>query len=198
MRSIDAISKFVFMESQLENSDLIVLPGSLSCETIELAAKLYHESLAPYLLVSGKYAKHVGRFEWEKISNPAYKKAFETEADFMEHGLEVEGVPKSAIIKESQATYTYQNALFTKEIIQEKNINLERIIVVAKDYHSRRSFMYFDYVFPQVQILMAPAKTENSSKETWMTNDYGIDLVMGELGRISQQFQDMYKDRLSL
>lgn len=198
IRNIKELTEFIFMENELKNSDLIMLPGSRSIETIELAAEIYKEGYAPYILASGAYSKDVGRFEWEKIRRDEYKKDFKTEYEFMKYGLELNGVPESAILKEDTATYTYQNALRSKEMLVKEGIKHDRIILCVKDYHARRSFMYFDMVFPDSEILIAPAYIEVASKEHWMKSELGIRVITGEMRKIGEQFYDLYLDHFNL
>lgn len=198
MRNIKELTDFIFMENELEASDLIMLPGSRSIETIELAASIYKEGLAPYILASGAFSKDVGRFEWEKIRRDEYKKDFKTEYEFMKHGLQLNGVPESAILKEDTATYTYQNALRSKEMLVKEGIKHDRIILCVKDYHARRSFMYFDMVFPDSEILIAPAYIEVASKDHWMKSELGIRVITGEMRKIGEQFYDLYLDHFNL
>lgn len=198
MRNIKEMTDFIFMENELEASDLIMLPGSRSIETIELAASIYKEGLAPYILASGAFSKDVGRFEWEKIRRDEYKKDFKTEYEFMKHGLQLNGVPESAILKEDTATYTYQNALRSKEMLVKEGIKHDRIILCVKDYHARRSFMYFDMVFPDSEILIAPAYIEVASKDHWMKSELGIRVITGEMRKIGEQFYDLYLDHFNL
>ncbi|WP_425539163.1 YdcF family protein [Microaceticoccus formicicus] len=198
MRNIKELTDFIFMENELKASDLIMLPGSRSIETIELAASIYKEGLAPYILASGAFSKDVGRFEWEKIRRNEYKKDFKTEYEFMKHGLQLNGVPESTILKEDTATYTYQNALRSKEMLVKEGIKHDRIILCVKDYHARRSFMYFDMVFPDSEILIAPAYIEVASKDHWMKSELGIRVITGEMRKIGEQFYDLYLDHFNL
>ena len=152
----------------------------------------------PYILASGAFSKDVGRFEWEKIRRDEYKKDFKTEYEFMKHGLQLNGVPESAILKEDTATYTYQNALRSKEMLLKEGIKHDRIILCVKDYHARRSFMYFDMVFPDSEILIAPAYIEVASKDHWMKSELGIRVITGEMRKIGEQFYDLYLDHFNI
>ncbi|MDO5719018.1 MAG: YdcF family protein [Tissierellia bacterium] len=192
MRSIKDINDYIFMEDKMEKSDLIILPGSLSFQTIELAAELYKRDLAALILASGAYSKDVGRFEWEKIKKEEYKRNFKTEFEYMNYALIQNGVPEDAIIKEGRAQYTYQNALYSREILEDMGIAFDKIILCVKDYHARRSFMYFDMVFPDSDILVAPAVIEIASRERWTESELGIRVITNELRKIGEQFYDIF------
>lgn len=192
MKSIEDIKDFVFMNSPLSKADLIIVPGSLSYQTVELAADLYKKGYAPKVLASGGYSKDIGRFEWEKIKKEAYRKEFETEFEYMKYILVENGVPEEAILKEDKSQYTFENALKSKEVLEELNMEVKKVILVAKDYHTRRCFMYFDYVFEDVEFLMAAATIHEASRDNWTKSELGIRVIMREFKKISKQFYNLY------
>lgn len=99
---IDAYTDFIFLEDPMEKADVIFLPGSEEGVLAEKAAALFHKGYAPYLCVSGKYAKGTGRCVAE---------GYETECDYFLEILKKAGVPKEALICEREATFTYENAV---------------------------------------------------------------------------------------
>ena len=48
------------------------------------------------------------------------------------------GVPNNKIFLENNATNTYENFRYSKELLKEKNINFDSVIVVHKPYVKRR------------------------------------------------------------
>ncbi|WP_226580658.1 YdcF family protein [Halobacillus litoralis] len=55
------------------------------------------------------------------------------------------GIPERAIIEETKADSTYENATLSKEIMDREN--LTSAIVVTSDYHSRRTKMTFEDIY---------------------------------------------------
>ena len=104
----------IFLEDMPQKADVIFLPGSDQGSLAKTAAKLYHQGYAPLIVPSGKYAKWTGH----NVVN-----GFETESDYFAHILMEEGVPREAILKEKEATYTYQNAIFTRKLLDAKGID---------------------------------------------------------------------------
>ena len=51
----DCITELVFVETELEKSDVIFIPGGSHPQLVEIAARLYHQGLAQYILPSGGY-----------------------------------------------------------------------------------------------------------------------------------------------
>lgn len=92
-------------------------------------AKLYKMQKAPLILVSG------GRIPWKDSQNEG------SEADDMASLLVMLGVPETAIITEGNSYNTYDNAVYSREILQEKGIN--RIILVTSALHTPRSVKIF-------------------------------------------------------
>ncbi|MDO5688648.1 MAG: YdcF family protein [Tissierellia bacterium] len=192
MKSVVELTDFLFMQSELSPSDVLFLPGSLSFQTVELAAQLYHQGLAPLIIPSGGHGKIKGRFEWEKIKKEEYRKPFDCEYDYMEFILLERGVPQSAILREDRATYTYQNAQYSKALLDERGIQPKKAILCVKDYHARRSFMYYDLVFPEVELLIAPARIEVAAKDRWHLTELGVRTILGEYRKIGEQFYGTY------
>ena len=55
------------------------------------------------------------------------------------------GIPRDALLTENKATSTYENALYSKEIILENEI--KSALVVTSNYHMRRTRLAFERVF---------------------------------------------------
>jgi uncharacterized SAM-binding protein YcdF (DUF218 family) len=68
--------------------------------------------------------------------------------------VEAMGVPESAIVQEPQALNTYQNAVYTHQILEDRNI--DRVLLVTSAIHMPRSLM----VFRKQGINAIPAPTD--------------------------------------
>jgi uncharacterized SAM-binding protein YcdF (DUF218 family) len=102
------------------------------------AAWLYHHGKAPYLLLSG------GSIDW--LSDQP------SSADDMATLLEQLGVPRSAMWLETQSRNTYENALYSREILQAKGI--QRVILVTSAWHMPRAVGVFERI--GLQVIPAP------------------------------------------
>jgi uncharacterized SAM-binding protein YcdF (DUF218 family) len=105
------------------------------------AAQLYGEGKAPYVIATG------GRIPW-------LGKVESSEAEDMGLLLQRLGVPEEAIIKEGKSLNTRENAVFTKEILDRRNI--DTIILVTSGYHMPRA----KRVFEKLGITVIPAATD--------------------------------------
>ncbi|MFC7063123.1 YdcF family protein [Halobacillus seohaensis] len=99
---------------------IVVLSGNQ--ERLEHASDLYNKGLADHIILSNS-----------------------TESGTtMEEAISL-GIPKKSLLGERGATSTYENSLFTKEIMKENNFN--SAIIVTSNYHALRSKFTFDKVY---------------------------------------------------
>ena len=98
------------------------------------------------------------------------------------------GVQESAILREDQATYTWENALNSRRVANSMGLVIRKAILCCRNVHARRSLMYYQKAFPEAKILVCPSVMENITKENWYTTKEGVDAVNGELSRILYQF----------
>jgi uncharacterized SAM-binding protein YcdF (DUF218 family) len=90
-------------------------------------ARLFKAGKAPVVIVSG------GNIEWLSASGPG--------SQAMASLLEEWGVPERAIILESKSRNTYENALYTKQVIDDRGF--EKILLVTSALHMPRSVAIF-------------------------------------------------------
>ena len=191
MKFYDALTDFIFTEQKPEKADAIFVPGGLYGEIAQHAAELYQQGFASLIVPSGKYSIVEGKFT-EVQSPEKYKgRYFETESDFLTQILVDEGVKKSDILQEKEASYTYQNALFTKDLLEKKGLHLKKVILSCQAYHARRCLMYYQLLYPKTEFYVVPVNADGITRENWRKNEEGLDAVTGELSRIVKQFSLM-------
>ena len=186
-----AISDFIFMEDLPEKADAIFIPGGYHCELPEKAAELYKQGFAPIVIPTGKYSIVRGHMKELASGADRYTGNYRTEAEFYGDVLYQNGVPRESIFEENESEYTYQNALFTKRLLDEKGIVVKKAIIVCKAFHSRRSYMYYQREFPDTQFFVVPVKGSvypEIQKDNWYLSEAGRKRVMGEMERIGVQF----------
>ena len=187
--------EFIFAENQPEKADIIFVPGNGFPEMAEKAACLYKEGFAPYILPSGRYSITMGRFVGVQSKKDVYNEDYETECEFLKSVLMKNGVPKSAILLEDQATFTYENAIFSKQVTDLHKIKVNKAILCCKTYHARRSLMYYQLLYPDAEILVCPACPDGITRENWRDTEAGVEAVTGEIDRIIKQFCLMLGDK---
>ncbi|MBP3656321.1 MAG: YdcF family protein [Clostridia bacterium] len=191
---IKDVEDFIFLEDAPQPSDIIFIPGNGHAGPSEHAARLYAQGYAPLVLPSGRYAIGSGGFCGQKSGSRAYEGEFETEWQFMRQILMTNGVPESAILREDEATYTYQNAIYSRRRTDAERIDVRRAIICCMPQHARRARMYYETLYPGAQLLVCPAPDAAITRSTWLRSETGIDSVLGELERCGGQLHDILKD----
>jgi len=161
------IGRYLSPSDKLTKSDVIIVISGGN-DRIKHAINLYHEGLASKMILSGAAKKG-------PVSNA---KAMQIEASKA-------GVLNDDIILEEKATSTYENAIFTKDII--KSQGFHQIILVTSPYHQRRAYETFKYVLSGlgVQILNSPSSEESSWKvDNWWYSKEDSKMTKNELLKI--------------
>lgn len=107
------------------------------------------------------------------VSSPAprtYEGRFETEWAFMRAVLMANGVPENAILREDEATFTYQNAIYSRRRTDAEKLTVRRALLCCMPIHARRAKMYYQTLFPETELLICPAPALPSPAKTGCTN----------------------------
>ena len=132
----DCITDFIFVENEISPCDVILVPGGSHPQLMERAAELLENRMASYILPSGGKNKKL----------PGYR----CEADFLKEIALQKNIPSDSILCEEKAANTYENALFSYELLQNTNLDITKVILVCKAYHSRRAlFTYHKGISPR-------------------------------------------------
>jgi uncharacterized SAM-binding protein YcdF (DUF218 family) len=138
--------KFLIVDEQPVKSDVIIVLGG-DIGRIEKGVALYHEGLAPYIMVSdGGSRNHPSTAEADKM----IKKAKEL------------GVPSSAIIQELRSQSTYGNAVYSLDL--SKSHNFHSALIVSSDYHMLRTKLTYEHIFSNSGIRLTYCAAESSFK----------------------------------
>lgn len=197
---LDDLTDFIFVEDTPAPADIIFIPGGTYGAMCRRAARLWHEGYAPYILPSGKFSKLKKRFEGpseEDLTAPQTaaiaSKSFDTEWDYLCALLLDNGIPKEAILKENRATFTYENALFSKAVTDGLGLNIKTAILCCQAYHARRCLLYYKSVYPDTNFLVCPTVTRGISRENWFLEDKKMHTVLGEIERCGTQFHEIIR-----
>lgn len=192
---IQMMTDFIFLEDVPQKADIIMIPGSGYGALADTAAALWHQGFAPLILPSGKYSKLIGHFEGTfdnhyPVSNPAP----ENECDYLSALLIDNNVASSAILREPQATYTYENAIFSKQLTDTAQLDIHTAILCCQAFHARRCLMYYQLLYPNTRFIICPTVTQDISKDNWYLSDEKIDKVLGEIERCGSQFHEILRE----
>lgn len=185
---LNGAEEFIFAENPPEKADIIFVPGNGFPEMAEKAAELYGQGYAPYILPSGRYSITMGKFAGVQSKKEIYDGDYETEWEFLKTVLMKNKVPEEAILREDQATFTYENAIYSRQVTDMLGIEVKTAILCCKTYHARRSLMYYRLLYPAARILVCPACPDGITRENWRKTEAGVEAVTGEIDRIIKQF----------
>ncbi len=193
----DALTDFIFVEQKPQRSDIIFVPGGPCGEIAWHAADLYHQGLAPKILVSGRHSVLSESFCGPLSPSSYQNRTYQTECAFLCDVLKDLGVPDEAILREEQASYTYENAIYCRDLTDRLKLTVSSAILSCQAFHARRALLYFQLLFPDTTFYVSPAITLDVSRDNWFLDEKKIDLVLGEVERCGKQFHEILKSRLS-
>ncbi len=161
------------MNQKLEKAECILVLGSHDERVAEYASKLLLEDWAPLIIFSGGLGRLTEGL-WDK-----------TEGDrFAEIAIKM-GVPEDKIIVENKSTNTGENILFTRKLLEEKGIDLQKFIVVQKPYMERRSYATFRKRWPEKDVIVtSPPISFEEYPDHLRSKEDVINIMVGDLQRI--------------
>lgn len=126
-------------------SDAILALGSFDPEVAVVAARLWHEGLAPVIVMTGGLAHRGGLLDtgWDR-----------PEAHVFAEIAAGRGVPRHAILVEDEAQNTGENFAFSRRLLQSRRIPAGSLLVVAKPYMTRRGWATGRRVWPEAGLRM--------------------------------------------
>ncbi len=196
MQFYQCITDFIFAEDEPRQADIIFVPGGSYPDAAVHAAELYCGGYAPLVMPSGRYSILTGHFIMPGQAAASGTPPFRTECEYLCGVLLRHGVPDAAIIREDRATFTYENAIYSRRRLQELGLRIRRAILSCQAFHARRCLMYYQEQFPETEFLVCPVVTKGISRENWHRTRAGIDTVLGELERCGGQFHEILYEKL--
>lgn len=173
LKTVKAITAFIFEENRPLKSDLIIVPGSSHYQLAKKAAQLYLKGLAPEIILTGGFNLRLNQ----------------AECDFGRAILLKHGVSDKTILCEKFSSNSKENAQEAYKLAKKHSLKYRRILLVCKPYHARRLKMTFAKVFTKSRLLVIPVRDErNITKYNWWKSNEKRDKIMEELGKISEYF----------
>lgn len=191
MRNINDISNFIFIRDEPKKCDVIFIPGSSKYEVSEKASDLYNRGFSKFILPSGKFSCKLESFPNEKVRK--YKGEYSSDWEFCKEVLIRNNVPKETILCENNSTNTYENAFYSKNVLDDLGIEVKSAIICCQAFHSRRVLLTYSWVFPNTKFYIVPIETQGINKENWYKSEYGIKRVLGEMKKCGTYFEEYFK-----
>ena len=130
------------LHHQVAMVDAILVLCSHDKTVATRGAQLFLDGWAPLIIFSGG----LGAITSQIWSEP--------EADqFARVAIEM-GVPADRILIENKSSNTGENVLFTKALLDEREIDPQRFLLVQKPYMERRSYATFRKLWPEKEVLV--------------------------------------------
>lgn len=136
------IYNYMSLNQKIEKCDLIIGCGCTNLNIPKLCSKLYKEGYAPKVLFCGGYGK---------VTQDIFKKS---EAELYKEIALKEGVKEKDILVENRSKNTYENFLFTKELIKENNLEVNSILIVHRKSYERRTLNTARKIFKDKKLMI--------------------------------------------
>lgn len=177
LQPLQVIWDYLRLGQEPEKCDCIVGFGNFNTDIARRAAELYHQGLAPKILFTGG----LGRNTEGLLPEPEAVR-------FARVAMEC-GVPEEDILLEDRSTNTKENILFTRQLLEEKNLPHSHILGVHQPFMERRikaamgvywPELHFSVTSPQVTIpeYLARAREQGVSEEA------SVSVIVGDLQRM--------------
>ncbi|WP_344589545.1 YdcF family protein [Actinomadura vinacea] len=154
----------------LAPSAVIVAMGCHDLRVAVQAARLWHEGWAPLVVVSGGRGKVTSGWA-------------ETEARAFARVAREHGVPGDALLLEETAANTGENITATRTLLAERGVPVERGILVAKPYMTRRSLAAALRRWPEAEWLTSAPEVSYDAHLEADAHRF-LELMVGDLQRM--------------
>ncbi|MFC6996941.1 YdcF family protein [Rufibacter roseus] len=163
------------LHHSLKPASAILVLGSHDLRVAERGAELFLQGYAPSLLFSGGYGR-LTEGNWTQ-----------TEAEKFAQIAIDKGVPKEKILIENKSTNTGENIAFSHQLLQQRNIPVDSLILVQKPYMERRTYATFLQQWPGPKInfmVTSPQISFTDYPNEEVSVEQVIHIMLGDLQRI--------------
>ncbi len=177
MEKVDQYAKIIWdyalLHQKLEPADIILVLGSNDLRVADKAAELFKENMAPLVVCSG--------------ANGKASQLTEPEAKVFSDRMIALGVPKEKILLEPNAMNTGENVLLTKKLLEDKSIQIKKVLAVQKPYMERRTYATIKKQWPEVECIIASPEISYEEYPNDVYNkDRFINVMVGDLIRVKE------------
>ena len=126
---VQIIWDYMIVGHSLRRADCIFVLCSHDIRVADYAIDLYQRGFAPHLLFSGGVVQRNAALNvfWDT-----------TEAEYFARRAVSAGVPADCILIESRSTNTGENFLFSRQLLEARDLEFQSFIMVQKPYMERR------------------------------------------------------------
>ena len=138
----ETIWDYHLMKHQVAKADAILVLCSHDERVAERGVGLFHAGWAPLLIFSGGRGA-ITKALWDG-----------PEAERFARIAIALNVPRERILTEANSTNTGENIEFTKRLLAQRGLELQKFIVVQKPYMERRAFATFRKLWPEKEVIV--------------------------------------------
>ncbi len=129
---------YLCLHTPPKKADCIVGFGCYNEDIPRRAAQLYQDGFAPWVLFTGGLGRNTAQMWTER------------EAERFGRIALAEGVPKNALLLETESTNTAENIAYTRDLLTQKGIAVSSILGVHKPYMERRIYAAWKNYWPEM------------------------------------------------
>ena len=129
---------YLCLHTPPKKADCIVGFGCYNEDIPRRAAQLYRDGFAPWVLFTGGLGRNTAQM-WT-----------ESEAERFSRIALAEGMPKNALLLETESTNTAENIAYTRDLLAQKGIAVSCILGVHKPYMERRIYAAWKNYWPEM------------------------------------------------
>jgi uncharacterized SAM-binding protein YcdF (DUF218 family) len=165
------------LNHSLQQSDAILVLCSHDERVAERSVELFKERWAALIIFSGG-AGAITKNLWTEPEAVRFSR------------IAVEaGVPRENILLEDKSTNTGDNIRFTRALLDELGMDLQRFIVVQKPYMERRSYATFQKLWPEKEVIVTSPQTTfedylENYRHSSLSEEDVVGIMVGDLQRI--------------
>ena len=174
---LQTIWDFLCLAQPPQEADVIVGFGNFNTDIARRAAELYHQGIAPKILFTGG----LGRNTEGLLPEPEAVR-------FARVAMEC-GVPEEDIILEDKSRNTAENILFTKALLEERQIKHDHILGVHQPCMERRIMAAMGVYWPEQRFSVTSPQVSipeylNRAKEQGVSENASVSVIVGDFQRM--------------
>jgi uncharacterized SAM-binding protein YcdF (DUF218 family) len=165
------------LNHSLEPADAIMVLCSHDERVAERSVELFKAGIAPRVIFSGGSGTITSKL-WQ-----------EPEAERFARIAIAAGVPEANILTETRSSNTGENVQFTRQLLNDLHLDLQKFLLVQKPYMERRSYATFRKLWPEKDVsVTSPQVCFEEYLKTYansaLTSMDVIGIMVGDLQRI--------------
>jgi len=172
LRQAQILWDYMKLDQPLQKSGCLLVMGSHDLRVAEYGARLYLAGWAPLMICSGG---------WGNLTHGLWD---ETEAGkFAKLAIKM-GVPSNRILIEEKSTNTGENVLFSRELLGNKQIRPDSMLLVQKPYMERRALATFQKLWPEMPArVSSPPIGMMDYPNRYISMDEMLNILVGDFQR---------------